>query len=218
MERRTFLSLTASLPLLPPTSGKEAEANLGEDPPLFEPVKTVSTGAEINLKKRRVPEAPTVFVFYRPGSAMERDYLKSLQDSVAGLVGFRLIELKSGEEPVAQQYQITDTPTALVYDRRGRLVTRSNDATAIRAAVDKAAQVMRLDWAEEGTDLYEQACLAAGGKALKPGIMRTMSLKPEYLKPFFEMTRKAHFQDGFLPRRTKEMIATYVSGINHCKF
>ena len=218
MKRRTFLSVSAALPLLPTSTGRAEAVAIEGDEPILEPVKTVSTGAEISLASHLAPEVPTVFVFYRPGSGMEKAFVQSLQQRAQSRVGFRLIALKSGEEPVTQQHKVTQTPTALVYDRRGLLVVRSSDAAAIQAAVMKAAQVMRLDWAEEGTALFEEASLAAGGKALRPGIMRTMSLKPEYLKPFYEMTRKAHFEDGFLPRRTKEMIATYVSGINHCKF
>lgn len=215
MRRRAFLSITATLPLLPEATA--ATAKEGNEP-LFEPVKTISTGAVVSLATHLAPEVPTVFVFYRPGSGMEKAFVQSLQKNAQGRVGFRLIALASGQEPVASQHKVTQTPTALVYDRRGRLLVRSNEADAIQEAVLKAAQVMRLDWAEEGTPLFEEASQAAGGKPLKPGMMRTMSLKPEYLKPFYEMTRKAQFEDGFLPRRTKELIGTYVSGLNHCKF
>jgi alkylhydroperoxidase/carboxymuconolactone decarboxylase family protein YurZ len=216
MKRRTFLTLSATLPLL--TESAEPAAAREGDEPILERVKTVSTGAEITLANHLAPEVPTVFVFYRSGSAMEKQFVQSLQDGVEGKVGFRLIALKSGDEPVAKQYEVSDTPLALVYDRRKRLLVRSNETQTIAMAVVKAAQVMRLDWAEEGTPLFEEASQAAGGKSLRAGIMRTISLKPEYLRPFYAMTRKAHFEDGFLPRRTKEMIATYVSAINHCKF
>ena len=33
-----------------------------------------------------------------------------------------------------------------------------------------------------------------------------------------ETAGRAHFSDGYLKHQTKEMIATYVSAINHCKF
>jgi hypothetical protein len=33
-----------------------------------------------------------------------------------------------------------------------------------------------------------------------------------------KLSRQAHFSDGYLDRRTKEMIATYVSAINKCKY
>jgi hypothetical protein len=33
-----------------------------------------------------------------------------------------------------------------------------------------------------------------------------------------ELASLMHFSDGFLPRKQKEMIATYVSGLNRCKY
>ena len=216
MKRRTFLSFSATLPLLPGLAYR-AEAAVEGDEPLFEPVKTVSTGAEIALKAHLTPEAPTVFVFYRPGSGMEKDFVKSLQKSAKEKVGFRLIELTSGEEPAAHQYQVIKTPTALVYDRRGRLLLRSDEAAAIQAAVAKAAQIMRIDWPEMETPEFAAAEKAIG-HPLRAGILRTMSPKPEYLYHMDAVANVAHFKDGFLPRRTKEMIATYVSALNKCKY
>jgi hypothetical protein len=178
----------------------------------------LSTGKQVALEKNLVAERPTLFLFYRPASSLEAGFAEQMQREAGEKVGVRLIRLQTGKEPVAQQYEVLSTPTAMVFDRRGRLVKRSSEADEIKAALKKAAGVMRIDWAEEGTALFEAASLAAGNKPLKPGIMRTMSLQPEYLKHFYTMTRKAHFEDGYLTRRTKEMIATYVSGINHCKF
>ena len=57
-----------------------------------------------------------------------------------------------------------------------------------------------------------------GGRRPVPGILRTMSLQPEYMALISATAQKAHFTDGFLKRRTKEMIATYVSSLNHCKY
>jgi len=48
--------------------------------------------------------------------------------------------------------------------------------------------------------------------------MRTMSLRPEWLKQINELHRMEHQPDTALDRRTKEMIATYVSALNKCKF
>jgi hypothetical protein len=178
----------------------------------------ISTGKIVVLEKFLVAERPTLFLFYRAESSLEAQFAAQMQKDAGENVGVRLIRLQTGKEPIARQYDILKTPTAMVFDRRARLVARSSDAEEIKKALSKAAAVMRIDWAEEGTALFEEASQAAGGKALKPGIMRTMSLKPEYLKHFHTMTRKAHFEDGYLTRRTKEMIATFVSGINHCKF
>ncbi|MDX1932534.1 MAG: peroxidase-related enzyme [Capsulimonadales bacterium] len=181
--------------------------------------RTILSGGEVtDIRAKLVPEKPTVVLFYRKDSSLETQFAERIRAMGKGNIGVRYVLLKTGAEPITRQYEIKGTPTALVYDRRGRLVTRSADPSEIEQAVRKASGVMRLDWAEEGTPLFEAASAAVGGRPLQPGIMRTLSLKPEYLKPFHEMTQKSQMQDGFLPRRTKEMIATYVSALNRCKF
>ncbi|MCC2671882.1 MAG: hypothetical protein K0Q72_4353, partial [Armatimonadetes bacterium] len=45
-----------------------------------------------------------------------------------------------------------------------------------------------------------------------------MSLAPDYLAAINEAARKAHFADGFLTRREHEIIASYVSALNKCKY
>lgn len=188
------------------------------DAPELEPVKTISTGAAVRLSDHLAPEATTVFLFYRPKSGMEAEFARSLAQRSRGRVGFRLIALETGQEPAARQHKVEQTPTALVVDRRGRSVGRAGDAASIEKALEKSARVARIDWAQEGTPLFDAALQATGGRGLKPGMMRTMSLRPEILGPFYAMTRKAQFEDGFLPRRTKELIGTYVSGLNRCRF
>lgn len=130
----------------------------------------------------------------------------------------RLVQLTTGNEPVAKQYEILKTPTAIVVDRRGRVTGRASAPAEIRALAQKAGRVYRLDWAEEGTELFKAANAATGNKGLRAGIMRTLSLQPEWLKNFYTLTRMSHFEDSALKRREKEMIATYVSGLNKCKF
>jgi hypothetical protein len=186
-------------------------------PSLGQSVQTVSTGQKADLLKRLTPESPTVFVFIKSNSSLERDFLKALQKESSSKIGFGVIALKTGMEPIAKQYEVTETPTALVYDRRGRLIARSSQADAIRAAIVKAAGVMRIDWAETG-DANFQESMRLLGRNPGAGILRTMTLQPEYLKYINDLSQKAHFSDGFLKRRIKEMIATYVSQINHCKY
>lgn len=182
------------------------------------PPALISTGKPVSLTARLVPERPTVFVFYKRSSTLESSFLTALQRTAGEKVGFGVIRLSTGTEPIARQYEITATPTAIVYDRRGRMVTRSSDAAQIEVAIRKAAGVMRIDWAEDGDPRLEEIVRMRGGKRPVPGIMRTMSLKPEYMAAISEAAQKAHFSDGFLKRRTKEMIATYVSALNHCKY
>jgi hypothetical protein len=49
-------------------------------------------------------------------------------------------------------------------------------------------------------------------------ILKCFSLRPDFLKSVIEFSYGLHFSDGFLTRRQKEMIATYVSGLNQCLY
>ena len=181
------------------------------------PVREISPDRELALVSRLAPEKPTLVLFYRPGSAMERSFAADFEKELGNRVGLRWVPLRTGAEALAKQYQVSETPTALVYDRRGRLVTRSSDPDAIRQAVRKAAGVMRIDWAADDDPRMAQIEKLLG-RRVEGGIMRTMSLAPDYLMPIMEVARRAHFSDGFLDKRTKEMIATHVSALNECKF
>jgi hypothetical protein len=127
------------------------------------------------------------------------------------------VPLKTGAEPLAKQYQVAETPTALVYDRRGRLVVRTSDPNELRPAINKALNVMRIDWAADDDPRMEEIEQIVG-KRVGGGIMRTMSFKPEWLAAIQGTARKAHFSPGKLDVRTHEMIASYVSGLNKCRF
>lgn len=207
--RSLSLSLVAALVGLPASA---APVN----PAPGEPGR-LSPAREAALAGRLTPEKPTLFLFYRPESAMERGLAGELQKELAGKAGLQWISLKTGAEPLAKQYQVSETPTALVYDRRGRLVVRSSDPEEIRAGARKALGVMRIDWAADDDPRMQQLEKVLGRRP-SGGILRTMSLQPEYLAAINEAARKAHFADGFLDRRTKEMIATHVSALNRCKF
>jgi hypothetical protein len=50
-----------------------------------------------------------------------------------------------------------------------------------------------------------------------PDIMRTMSLRPDFLRAIGEATR-LHFSDGALTRAQHEMIAAYVSALTRCRY
>jgi hypothetical protein len=47
---------------------------------------------------------------------------------------------------------------------------------------------------------------------------RCFSLRPDLMKLTAELFVVGHFRPGFLNRRVKEMIATYVSALNHCQY
>jgi len=50
-----------------------------------------------------------------------------------------------------------------------------------------------------------------------PEILRTMSLRPDFLGAIDEASRM-HFTDGALTRAEHEMIASYVSALNRCRY
>jgi len=50
-----------------------------------------------------------------------------------------------------------------------------------------------------------------------PDILRTMSLRPDFLTAI-DAASRLHFSDGALTRAQHEMIASYVSALNHCRY
>jgi len=50
-----------------------------------------------------------------------------------------------------------------------------------------------------------------------PDILRTMSLRPDFLTAIDSASR-LHFSDGALTRAQHEMIASYVSALNRCRY
>ncbi len=179
--------------------------------------KPLSTGSEVALARHLTAEKPTLFLFLKPDSTMERGFAETLRKEVGERAGVQLIHLKTGAEPAARQYQVKETPTALIYDRRGRLVVRSSDPGEIREALGKAAGVPRIDWAADDDPRMAEVEKLLGRRP-PGGILRTMSLRPQWLAHIHDLSRQAHFADAALDRRTKEMIATYVSGLNDCHY
>lgn len=50
-----------------------------------------------------------------------------------------------------------------------------------------------------------------------PEILRTMSLRPDFLAAV-DAASRLHFTDGALSRAQHEMIASYVSALNRCRY
>jgi hypothetical protein len=50
-----------------------------------------------------------------------------------------------------------------------------------------------------------------------PEILRTMSLRPDFLAAI-DSASQLHFTDGALSRAQHEMIASYVSALNRCRY
>lgn len=182
--------------------------------------RTISTGQNVDLARARQPNAPTVFVFYSASSSAERALVETLtRRAGAGTVGLRLVRLFGLDAPAAKQHAITETPTVLVWDRFGHTLARTSKMDEINAAVIGALKMARLKWVDESDpaapDVYKEL---GGGRAGVPDILKTMSLQPGWMDLVNRLANTAHFSDTALPRRTKEMIATYVSGINGCKY
>jgi hypothetical protein len=81
--------------------------------------------------------------------------------------------------------------------------------------------VPRIKWIEddeadgEAAALFQQQRAAFGGRM--PDIIRTMSLRPDFMAGFIRMS-ELNFTDGALTRAQHEMIAAYVSALNRCHY
>ena len=65
-------------------------------------------------------------------------------------------------------------------------------------------------------DLYA-ASKARSVAGVVPDILRTMSLRPDFLTAIDSASR-LHFSDGTLTRAQHEMIASWVSALNRCHY
>ena len=82
----------------------------------------------------------------------------------------------------------------------------------------------RIKWVEESDasgpigEAYSAWMAANPGRSEVPGILKCLSLRPELFHGMEAVSEAVHFRDGHLDRRTKEMIATYVSALNRCPY
>ena len=81
----------------------------------------------------------------------------------------------------------------------------------------------RIQWIEEAAATGEAAdayreWMEQTGRDRIPGILKCMSLRPDFFRQVVDFSNTLHFSEGHLTRRTKEMIATFVSGLNHCPY
>ena len=183
----------------------------------------ISTGADVVFANHLVPEQPTIFFFYKPSSMLEQQFFDDLQRQFKDKpVGLKAITLKTGDEPVAQKNEITATPMALIFDRRGHLTGKASNPDELAKLSRQAGDVARIDWVSEATDPRFELIKKMGAPFKSPqqipGIMRTMSLKPEAMAMVQQLAGMMHFSDGALTRRQKELVATYVSALNRCKY
>jgi hypothetical protein len=115
------------------------------------PILPISTGKEIVLAKQLEPEKPTLLLFIKSNSTLEKSFLTNMQKMVTGRpVALRVVSLTKGDEPITKQFNIKETPTVVVFDRRGRETGRSSEAMEIQKLAIKASHVARIDWLEDG--------------------------------------------------------------------
>jgi uncharacterized peroxidase-related enzyme len=73
----------------------------------------------------------------------------------------------------------------------------------------------RLRWVEEHDPRARQVYRRlGGGRWSVPDIFKAMSLRPDLMEKTLDLSETGHFSDGYLDRRTKERIATFVSSLN----
>jgi hypothetical protein len=78
----------------------------------------------------------------------------------------------------------------------------------------------RIKWIEDDdaagdlADLYQKY---KDEKRPVPAIIKTMSLRPDFLKAV-DAASRLHFTDGVLTVAQHEMIASYVSALNRCRY
>jgi uncharacterized peroxidase-related enzyme len=56
------------------------------------------------------------------------------------------------------------------------------------------------------------------GRDRIPEILKCFSLRPDFLEAAIRFSYDLHFADGYLTRRQKELIGTYVSALNECPY
>ena len=185
-------------------------------------VEVVSTGRRFDLKKALRPEGTTVVLFIQDTSAMEQQFLDELEKQLPNndRVALRVVKLRNLDAQAAKQCDLKATPTAIVYDRFARELARSSSPDEIRAAVRKGMLMARIAWIDEDHPKASEVYGFPPGMrppGQLPGIVKTMSLKPEAFSMFRNMSQ-IHFSNGFLTRREHEIVGAYVSALNKCRF
>jgi hypothetical protein len=181
----------------------------------------ISEGKEAVLVDHLKAEGPTVVLFYQPANADEAELLTEVRKRIDAdsRVALRLVKVAALDAPIARQYELEATPALFIYDRNKNLLGKAKTIGEAGPIVARALRTARIKWVDEtdptAPDVFK---MFGGGRQPVPEIMKTMSLNPEMMETFAVLSRRFHFSDGFLPRRTKEMIASYVSALNKCKY
>lgn len=82
----------------------------------------------------------------------------------------------------------------------------------------------RIEWIEDAAatgevaEIYTEWKREHPGRPQMPEILKCFSLRPDFLRDVINFSYRVQFSEGHLNRRTKEMIATYVSSLNRCPY
>ena len=162
---------------------------------------------------------PARLLFRSPESGMEREFISSLAPATQGCVTVNDVQAAA-----ARGLTIKETPTLVELDPNGRETGRWVGPERIKAELATLTpatcvrhHVPRLRWVEE-TDPVARKVYRHFERGEVPDIYKAMSLRPELMEKVRSLCDQSHFEDGYLPRRTKERIATLVSGLNHSTY
>lgn len=82
----------------------------------------------------------------------------------------------------------------------------------------------RIAWIEDEHANGELGAVYSDWKSKNPGrdrmpdILKCFSARPDFLRQVMEFSDGVHFSDGHLSRWIKELIATWVSRLNRCRY
>jgi hypothetical protein len=99
--------------------------------------------------------------------------------------------------------------------------TRKNSGDANKLQAANPTTKIRIIEDEEATGETAEAYdywRASSGRQRVPGIIKCFGARPDFLRQVVELSNRVHFSEGHLSRRHKEMIASYVSYLNHCPY
>ena len=84
-------------------------------------------------------------------------------------------------------------------------------------AVTKIKVIEDADATGEVAEAYDYWRASSGRKKV-PGILKSLSARPDFLKQAVDFSNTIQFSDGHLSRRHKEMIGSYASYLNSCPY
>lgn len=65
---------------------------------------------------------------------------------------------------------------------------------------------------------YTEWFQANPGRHAVPDILKCFADRPDFFRDVVAFSDRVHFRDGHLTYRVKEMLATFVSALNHCRY